>query len=128
MFLTISSTNFGCIWENQFSSFVYLLLDHITYTTQCGYQVSGLVFGKKMKGGKKIFYCNYSIYVVHFRKQWLRVKAINFDFIEKFSSTDYKESNKPNWKSLAYTGSKKSLVELGVPENKLSLFSYFSLY
>ncbi len=26
----ISSTNFDCIWENQFSDFVYLLQDRIT--------------------------------------------------------------------------------------------------
>ncbi len=31
MFLTISSTNLDCIWENQFSDFVYLLQDRITY-------------------------------------------------------------------------------------------------
>ncbi len=30
MFLTISSINFNCIWENQFSDFVHLLLHRIT--------------------------------------------------------------------------------------------------
>ncbi len=50
-----------------------------------------------------------------FRKPWLRVKAANVDFIAKLSSTDYNESNKSNPKSLAHIGSKKSLVELGVP-------------
>ncbi len=42
----------------------------------------------------------------------------------KLSSTDYNESTKPNPKSLAYIGSKKSLVELGVPKNEL--FHFFS--
>ncbi len=31
MFLTISSTNFHCIWENQFSDLAYFLLDRITF-------------------------------------------------------------------------------------------------
>ncbi len=52
------------------------------------------------------------------------MKAFNFDFIAKLSSTDYNESNKPNLKSLADIGSKKSLVEIGVTKNKLSLFSH----
>ncbi len=56
------------------------------------------------------------------------MKAVIFDFIAKLSSTDYKESNKPNPKSLAYIGSKKLLLKLGVPKNKLSLFSHVSLY
>ncbi len=63
-----------------------------------------------------------------FRKPWSRVKAVNFDFIAKLSSTDYNESNKSNPKFLAHIESKKSLVELGVPNNKLSLFSHVSLY
>ncbi len=40
----------------------------------------------------------------------------------KLSSTDYNEPNKPNLKSLAHIGSEKSLVELGVPKNKLFHF------
>ncbi len=46
----------------------------------------------------------------------------------KSSSTDY-ESNKPNPKSLAYTGSKKLLVELGVRKNELFhfFFTFFAL-
>ncbi len=44
---------------------------------------------------------------MRFRKPWLRVKSVNFDFSAKLSSTDYKESNKPNAKSLAYIGSGK---------------------
>ncbi len=44
----------------------------------------------------------------------------------KSSDTDNNESNKPNPKSLAYTGSKKSLVELGVPKNEL--FHFFHIF
>ncbi len=63
--------------------------------------------------------------MVRFRKPWLRVKAVNFDFSAKSSSTDYNKSNKPNLKSLAHIGPEKSLVEfglveLGVPKNELS--------
>ncbi len=46
----------------------------------------------------------------------------------KSSSTDYNESNKPKWKSLAHIGSEKSLVELSVPKNRFSLFfTFFTL-
>ncbi len=55
-------------------------------------------------------------------------QAVNFGFISKLSRTDYNELNKPNPKALAHIGSKKSLIELGVPKNKLSLFSHVSLY
>ncbi len=41
------------------------------------------------------------------------------------SSTDYKESNKPNSRSLAHIGSEKSLVELGIPKNEG--FTFFAL-
>ncbi len=61
-----------------------------------------------------------SIYVICFRKPWLRVKSINFDFNAKLSNTDHKESNKLNPKSLAHIGSQKSVTELGVPKNELS--------
>ncbi len=44
----------------------------------------------------------HKIYVTNFRKPWLRVKLVNFDFSAKPSSTDYNESNKPNPKSLVY--------------------------
>ncbi len=60
-----------------------------------------------------------------FRKPWLRMKLVNFDFSAKLSSTDYNESNKPTLKSLAHIGSKKSLVELRVPKNELSHFLTF---
>ncbi len=63
-----------------------------------------------------------------FRKPWLRVKSVNFDFSAKSSSTDYKKSNKPTPKSLAYIGSEKSPVELGVPKNDLFTFLHFLLY
>ncbi len=56
---------------------------------------------------------------MRFRKLWLKVKSINFDFSTKLSSTDYNESNKPTLKSLDHIGSVKSLVELGVPKNEL---------
>ncbi len=46
------------------------------------------------------------IVVMHFKKPWLRVKLVDFDFSAKSSSTDYNESNKPNPKCLAHTGSK----------------------
>ncbi len=56
---------------------------------------------------------------MHFRKLWLRVKSVNFDFSAKSASTDYTQSNKPTLKFLAHVGSEKSLVELGVPKNEL---------
>ncbi len=37
---------------------------------------------------------------MRFKKPWLRVKWVNFDFSAKSSSTDYNESNKPTLKSL----------------------------
>ncbi len=45
------------------------------------------------------------------------MKLINFDFGAKLSSTDYKESNKLNPKSLAHIGSEKLVIEVGVPKN-----------
>ncbi len=65
---------------------------------------------------------------MRFRKPWLEVKLVGFDFRAKSSSTDYNQWNKPTPKSLAHTGSKKSLVELGVSKNELFHFSHFSLY
>ncbi len=59
-------------------------------------------------------------YVMRFRKPRLRMKSVDFNFDAKSSSTDYNESNKWNPKTLAHMGSEKSLVELGVPKNKLS--------
>ncbi len=53
---------------------------------------------------------------MRFRKLWLRVNSVNFDFHGKTSSTDYTESNKTTQKSLSHVGSEKSLVELGVPK------------
>ncbi len=38
-------------------------------------------------------------YVKCFRKPWLEVKLVSFDFSAKSSSTDYNESNKPTPKS-----------------------------
>ncbi len=127
------------------------------------------------------------IHVMRFKKPWLRVESVNFDFSSKYqvliitnrisqsrsaslyrvweiscwtwsskkwafslshfllywkvyfspwamgsvksSSTDYNESNEPNPKSLAHIRSEKSLVELGVPKNKLSyfFFTFFAL-
>ncbi len=66
--------------------------------------------------------------MMRFRKPWLRVKSVNFDFSAKSSSTDYNESNKSVPKSLAYIGSEKSLFELEVPKNELFHFSHFSLH
>ncbi len=67
-------------------------------------------------------------YMMRFRKPWLRVKSVNFDFSAKSSSTDYNESNNSTRKSLAHIGSKKSLVELEVPKISFFIFSHFSLY
>ncbi len=61
---------------------------------------------------------------MRFRKPWLRVKLVDFDFYAKLSSTYYNESNKPNPKSLARIRSEKSLVEIRVPENELFHFFY----
>ncbi len=52
----------------------------------------------------------YNKSVMCFRKPWLRVKLINFDFSAKLSSTDYKESNKLNPKSLAHIGSEELVI------------------
>ncbi len=62
---------------------------------------------------------------MRFRKPWLRVKAVNFDFSAKSSRTDYNESNKSTPKFLAHTVSEKLLVELGVPKIELLHFSAF---
>ncbi len=62
---------------------------------------------------------------MRFRKPWFRVKSVNFDFSAKLLSTGYKESNKPTPKSLARTGTEKSLVELKVPKNNLFNFLTF---
>ncbi len=65
---------------------------------------------------------------MRFRKPWLRVKLVNFDFEAKLSSTDHNELNKPTLKSRAHIGSEKSLVERGVPKNELlHFFPFFSL-
>ncbi len=56
---------------------------------------------------------------MRFRKPWLRVKSVNFDFRRKSLSTDYNASNKPNPKSLAPIGAQKSLLELVAPKKEL---------
>ncbi len=61
-----------------------------------------------------------------FRKPWLRVKLVNFDFGAKSSSTDYNKSNKLTPKSLAHIRSEKSLVELRLPKNEL--FHFFTFF
>ncbi len=60
-----------------------------------------------------------STYAMRFRKPWLRVKSVNFDFSAKSSSTDHNELNKATPKSLAHMESEKLFVEHGVPKNKL---------
>ncbi len=62
----------------------------------------------------KIFFINFFIYlfVMRFRKPWLKVQQVNFDFSAKLSSTVYNESKKPTLKYLAHIGSEKLLVEL----------------
>ncbi len=52
-----------------------------------------------------------------FRKPWLRMKLVNFDFSAKSSSTDYNESISNPEIPPPHTGSEKSLVELGIPKN-----------
>ncbi len=65
---------------------------------------------------------------MRFRKPWLRVKSVNFDFRARSLSTDYNELNKPTLKSLVHIGSKKLLVELKVPKNELfHFFTFFAL-
>ncbi len=57
---------------------------------------------------------------MRFRKPWLRMKSVNFDFSAKSSSTVYNGSNKPtpkSRKSLAHIGSEKLFIGLGVPKN-----------
>ncbi len=66
------------------------------------------------------------MFVMRFKKPWLRVKSVSFDFSAQLSSTDNNESNKPTPKSLAHTGSEKSLVELGLQKNKL--FHFFTFF
>ncbi len=61
---------------------------------------------------------------MRFRKPWLRVKSVNFDFSAKSWSTDYNESNKPTTKSLAQIGSQKLLVNLEYQKNELFHFFY----
>ncbi len=56
---------------------------------------------------------------MRFRRPWLSVKSVNFDFSAKSSNTDCNESSKPTPKSLAYIGSEKLLAEPGVPKNEL---------
>ncbi len=56
---------------------------------------------------------------MRFRKPWLRVKSINFDFSAKFSSTDYNESNKTTPKPLAHIGPEKLFVELVQGDQKV---------
>ncbi len=64
---------------------------------------------------------------MRFRKPWLKVKSVNFDFSAKLSSNDYNESNKPNWNSLAHVGFEKSLVELPFQKNEpFTFFTFFS--
>ncbi len=63
---------------------------------------------------------------MHFRKPWLRVKLVDFDFRAKSSSTDYNESNEPSPTFVARIGSEKLLVKLGVPKNEL--FHYFTFF
>ncbi len=65
---------------------------------------------------------------MRFRKPWLRVKSVKFDFSSKSSSADNNESSKPTPKSPAHIGSEKLLVELEIPKNELFHFSHFSLY
>ncbi len=74
---------------------------------------------------KKLF--NIKIFAKCFKKPWIGLKSVNFDFSAKSSSIDYNESNKPTPKSLAHIGSNRSLVELWVPKSELFTFSHFLL-
>ncbi len=66
------------------------------------------------------------LHVMCFRKLWLRMKYVNFDFSAQSSSNGYNESNKPTPKTLVHIGSEKSLVEVRVPKVSFFTFSYFS--
>ncbi len=48
---------------------------------------------------------------MRFRRPWLGVKSVDFDFSAKLSSTVFNESNKPKPKFLAHEGSEKLVVE-----------------
>ncbi len=65
---------------------------------------------------------------MRFRKSWLRVKSVSFDYSAKLSSPDYNDLNKTTPKSVAHIGSKKSLAELRVQKNELfRFFTFFAL-
>ncbi len=69
------------------------------------------------------------IELLHFFTFFALLKSLLFIMSHiqcKLSSTDYNELTKPNPKSLAYVGSKKSLVKLGVPKNEL--FHFFHIF
>ncbi len=50
--------------------------------------------------------------MMRFRKPWLRVKLVDFDFSAKSSSTDYNELNKPTLKSLTLKGLRNRLLNM----------------
>ncbi len=60
-------------------------------------------------------------YVMYFRKPWLKVKSVSFDFTVKLSSTDYNKSNKPNLKDVAH-------IDTNLSNNDMFNFFRFSLY
>ncbi len=62
---------------------------------------------------------------MRFRKPWLRVRAVNFDFSAKSSHNDYNKSNKWTSKFPAHIESKKLLVEFGVLRIEIFHFSIF---
>ncbi len=63
---------------------------------------------------------------MRFRKQWLGVKSVNFDFSAKSSSSDYSESNNSTRKSLAHYGVWE--IACWTWSSKNWGFSYFSFY
>ncbi len=63
---------------------------------------------------------------MRFRKQWLRMRRVNFDFSTKSSSTDHNESNKTTLKPIAHVGFEKWFVELGILKNEL--FHFFTFF
>ncbi len=72
---------------------------------------------------------------MRFRKPWLGVKPVNFEFGAKLLSNDYNESNKPNLKSLAHAGSEKSLAHAGSEKSlvelafqKMNFFTFFAFF
>ncbi len=66
---------------------------------------------------------------MRFRKPWLRMKSVDFNFSVKSSSTDYNKWNKPTTKSLAHIRDLRNrLLNLEFQKMSFFTFSHFLLY